>query len=116
MTDEQLQAVLEAVLKLNTEAPSIPGSAVEHVLARLSSLPRHKPQLWRVPNVLLKWDFAPAWSRVAALACCATLGFVIGITGIDRHYDNLDLPFTVASSAQVDAGLFDPDSFVRSWP
>jgi hypothetical protein len=116
MTDEQLQTVLKAVLKLNSEAPSIPVTAVEHVLSRLSSLPRQKPLLCRIPNVLLRWDFVPAWSRVAALASFAMLGFVIGIAGLDRRFDNLDAPFAVANTANMDAALYDSDSFIRSWP
>jgi hypothetical protein len=38
--------------------------------------------------VLLDWQFAPAWPRVAALACCLALGFVIGISGLDRRIDS----------------------------
>ena len=116
MTDEQLQTVLEGVLKISSEAPTMLGTSVEHVLSRLSSLPRQRPLLWRIPNVLLRWDFVPAWSRVAALAGCATLGFVIGIAGLDRRFDNLDAPFAVATSANMEPALFDPDSFIRSWP
>jgi hypothetical protein len=116
MTDEQLQTVLRAEFKLDTEALSIRETAVDHLLARLTSLPPQRPPLCGMPNVLLNWDFAPAWSRIAALAGCATLGFVIGISGLDRLFDNLDAPFAVASSADKEAALCDPDSYVRSWP
>ena len=56
-------------------------AAAARVLARLGALPRQKPPLWRCPAVLLDWEFAPAWPRMAALAGCAAIGFVIGIAG-----------------------------------
>ena len=61
-------------------------------------LPRQKMPLWRLPGVLLDWQFAPAWPRFAALACFAALGFVIGIAGIDRRFDGGGAPFAVASA------------------
>jgi hypothetical protein len=33
------------------------------------------------PNALLTLDFAPAWPRIAALACVALLGCMIGLFG-----------------------------------
>src|ERR1700693_5406620 len=88
MNKDQLQAFLDAALKRHTKAPPTDEAAVERVLKRLSApLPRQKMPLWRLPSILLDWQFAPAWPRVAALACCAALGFVIGIAGLDRHLD-----------------------------
>lgn len=47
--------------------------------------PQRRP--WRLwPSALLDWDFAPAWPRVAALAACAILGFVVGVAG--PSFDN----------------------------
>lgn len=116
MTDERLETVLKAVLRLDAEVPLITGTAAERILARLMPLPRQKAPLWRIPNVLLGWDFAPAWSRVAALAGCAMLGFIVGMAGLDRRFDNLDAPFVVASNADMDAALFGSEPFVHSWP
>jgi hypothetical protein len=60
-------------------------TAAERVLARLAALPPQKHPVWtRLPGILLDWQFAPAWPRMAALACCAVLGFAIGTAGIDR--------------------------------
>ncbi len=60
-------------------------AAAERVLARLGALPPQKHPLWkRLPGILLDWQFAPAWPRMAALACCAAVGFAVGATGIDR--------------------------------
>ena len=59
--------------------------AAERVLARLGTLPRQKQPFWaRLPNILLDWQFAPAWPRMAALAGCALVGFALGEAGLDR--------------------------------
>lgn len=55
------------------------------VLARLDRLPPQKHSLLRrLPGILLDWQFAPAWPRMAALACCALLGFAVGVLGFDH--------------------------------
>src|SRR5450755_5131169 len=102
MDKKQSQDFLETALKRQTQAPPADDAAVERVLKRLSGpLPRQKMPLWRLPNVLLDWQFAPAWPRVAALACCAALGFVIGIAGVDRRFDGGGTPFAVASGTDI---------------
>jgi hypothetical protein len=59
--------------------------AAERVLARLGTLPRQKRPSWaRLPNILLDWQFRPAWPRMAALAACALIGFALGEAGLDR--------------------------------
>ena len=54
------------------------------VIAKLNGpLPRQKrPTFW--PQVLLDWQFTPAWPRMAALAGCAALGFIVGSATVDR--------------------------------
>ena len=55
------------------------------VLARMSTLPPQKHSLLsRLPGILLDWQFAPAWPRMAALACCALLGFAFGALSFDH--------------------------------
>ena len=57
----------------------------ERVLARLGTLPPQKRLFWaRLPNILLDWQFRPAWPRMAALAGCALIGFALGEAGLDR--------------------------------
>ena len=117
MNKKQSQDFLEAELKRVTQAPPADDAAVERVLKRLSGpLPRQKMPLWRLPNVLLDWQFAPAWPRVAALACCAALGFVIGISGLDRHIDPTDAAFTVASRADLGSIVFEPEALTGARP
>jgi len=116
MTHEQFDNFLEAVLKRRTQAPPVDKAAVDRVLKRLASpLPRQKQPLWHWPAVLLDWQFAPAWPRMAALACCAALGFVIGIAGLDRPFDQLDVPFTV-SSRDIGSIVSEPDTLTGERP
>jgi hypothetical protein len=114
MTDDQLERLLENALK--RQASAVDEAAVDRVLKRLSGpLPRQKTRLWRLPSVLLNWEFAPAWPRMAALACCAALGFVVGIAGLDRPFDRLDAPLTVANH-DVSSIVSEPDSLMGARP
>ena len=107
---------LDAALKLQTQAPAADYAAVARVLARLAGpLPRQKRPFWRLPTVLLDWQFAPAWPRLAALGVCAALGFFIGIAGIDRPIGG----FTLSNSttgAGFGAVLFEPEAVTGAQP
>jgi hypothetical protein len=117
MTNERFQKFLDAALKRVTQAPPVDDAAVARVLKRLSPpLLRQKISPWRLPPVLLDWQFAPAWPRLAALACCAALGFYIGIAGLDRPYDRLDAPFAVASRIDTGALVFEPEPLIGARP
>jgi hypothetical protein len=54
------------------------------VIAKLAGpLPQQKrPTLW--PQFLHDWQFTPMWPRMAALAGCAALGFIVGSATVDR--------------------------------
>ncbi len=117
MNNKQSDDFLEGALKRQTQARPADDAAVERVLKRLAGpLPRQKMPLWRLPGVLLDWQFAPAWPRVAALACCAALGFVIGIAGVDRRFDGGGAPFTIASSADIGSIVFEPEALTGARP
>jgi len=117
MEKKQLPEFLEAALKRMTQAPPPDQAAVEHVLKRLAGpLPRQKTPFWRWPTVLLDWQFAPAWPRVAALAGCAALGFVIGIAGVDRRFDGGGTPFAVASRTDIGSIVFEPEALTGARP
>ena len=107
---------LDAALKRQTQAPPVDEAAVARVLARLAGpLPRQKRPFWRLPTVLLDWQFAPAWPRLAALGACAALGFFIGIAGIDRPIGG----FTLSNSttgAGFGAVLFEPEAVTGAQP
>jgi hypothetical protein len=117
MNNEQFETFLEGALKRQAEMSRADDAAVARVHARLASpLPRQKITLWRLPAVLLDWQFAPAWPRVAALACCAALGFVIGIAGLDRGFGTPGAPFAVASRADLGSIVFEPEALTGARP
>ena len=114
MTDEQFEDFLRTTLK--RDAKPADADAVDRVLARLRGpLPRQKQPLWRLPGVLLNWDFAPAWPRMAALACCVALGFMFGIAGLDRPFDRLDGSI-LTSSRDLGSLVSEPDSLTGERP
>jgi hypothetical protein len=59
--------------------------------------------------VLLDWQFAPVWPRVAALASCAVIGFAIGLSGVDRTAGQPASPYSFISGTSS-PGLFEPNS------
>jgi len=117
MTEAQFEKFLEAALKRRAATSPADGAAVGRVLERLSGpLPRQKITFWRLPSVLLDWQFAPAWPRVAALAGCAALGFVIGLAGLDRNFDVTNPSFSVASRADLGSVVFEPEALTGARP
>ena len=93
-----------------------PQADVDRVLKRLAApLPRQKFALWRLPSVLLDWQFAPAWPRVAALACCAALGFFIGIAGLDRQWAISGTAY-IAGGGGIGSITFEPDALTGVRP
>jgi hypothetical protein len=115
MTNEKFDAFLEAGLKRYANAPQDNEASVARVMTRLAGpLPRQKVPFWQLPAVLLDWQFAPAWPRMAALGACVVLGFAIGISGLDRHID----PFNGSTSVSndLDTIVFEPDTFAGTRP
>lgn len=84
MTDK-----LDTLLTRNLSPERDNALSSQRVLAALEvmHLPRQKQRFINWPPFLLRWDFAPAWPRVAALAGCTALGFAIGLAGLDASPD-----------------------------
>ncbi len=117
LTNDEFQKFLDTALTRHTKAGAVDEAAVARVLKRLSPpLPRQKLSLWRLPAVLLDWQFAPAWPRVAALACCAALGFYVGIAGLDRRFDQRDAQFALANRSDLGAIVFEPETLTGARP
>lgn len=113
----ELAQKLDAALTRHAIARSAADAAVERVLARLDApLPRQRQPFWRLPAVLLDWQFAPAWPRMAALACCAAIGFAIGIAGLDRQIDRFDRITVAANTNVIDAVVFEPEPLIGARP
>jgi hypothetical protein len=116
MNDQRFEDLLARALKRPAQTPEADEAAAGRVLARLGTMPRQKPPLWRWPAVLLDWEFAPAWPRVAALAGCLALGFVIGIAGVDRRLDRLDASAAAANGADLGLIVYGPEPFTGARP
>ena len=100
---------LEAALRAMAEPRREDAPAVERIMLRLetSRLPPQQRAIRWWPSVLMDWNFAPAWPRVAALAGAAVLGISIGLSGLGaRIAADLD-PVRVAAA---DENVFDVDS------
>jgi hypothetical protein len=113
MTDNEFEKLLGAALTRQNK--NADDAAVNRVLKRLAGpLPRQKVPLWRLPAVLLDWQFAPAWPRLAALGACAAVGFFIGIAGIDRGIDG----FNLAANNGTGFGsiVFEPEALTGAQP
>ena len=116
MMDDRLDDLLKRTLSRTARVTPSDEAAAARVMTRLAGpLPRQKRPLWRLPAVLLDWQFAPAWPRMAALACSALLGFYIGIAGLDRSFDQLGQT-TVASSSDNGFYVFDPEPLSGARP
>lgn len=115
LRDARKRDTLDDVLRRVTAPRPVDDAAVARVLKRLQPpLPRQKAPWWRLPAVLLDWQFAPAWPRMAALACSAVLGFYVGIAGLDRPFDQLDQ--TAITSADGAFFVFDPEPLTGARP
>jgi hypothetical protein len=116
MNNEQFDKLIESALKRRVMEP-VDEAAVNRVLSRISApLPRQKQPLWRLPGVLLDWQFAPAWPRMAALACCAALGFFVGIAGLDRRFDDPATAPAFVGGGGIGSITFEPEAFTGARP
>jgi hypothetical protein len=64
--------------------------------------------------VLLDWQFTPAWPRVAALASCAAIGFMVGITGLDRPFERTGT--IAAGRSDITSVVFEPEAITGARP
>ena len=111
MNNKQFDKLLESALKRSAKAPA-DEAAVNRVLHRISGpLPPQRQRFWRLPTVLLDWQFAPAWPRMAALACCAALGFFVGIAGIDRRFEDPGVAPPFVGGGGIGSITFEPEAF-----
>jgi len=113
MRQDEFDVFLESALRRHSEVRPAGKDAVDRVLKRLAPLPRQKQPFWRLPDVLLDWEFAPAWPRMAALACCAVIGFAIGIAGLDRPFGYSSY---VAGGGGIGTIAFEPDPLTGTSP
>jgi hypothetical protein len=97
------------------------GSAARVVSALAAKpLPRQRHSWLRSwPNALLNSDFAPAWQRLAALACVALIGCTIGFFGPGtRAFQRTGWIVAAAQSADSDVSglVFEPEPLTGAKP
>jgi len=83
-------------------------------------LPRQR-QSWsrHWPSALLNNDFAPAWPRLAALACVALLGCTVGFFGPGtRAFQRTGWTVAVAQNSDADVSglVFEPEPLTGAKP
>ncbi|HEY8273470.1 MAG TPA: hypothetical protein VIG56_02880 [Pseudolabrys sp.] len=116
MNNEQFDKLIESALERRVMEP-VDEAAVDRVLSRVCGpLSRQKQPFWRLPAVLLDWQFAPAWPRMAALACCAALGFFVGIAGLDRRFDDPATAPAFVGGGGIGSITFEPEAFTGARP
>ena len=116
MNNEQFDKLIRSAIKRRAPEPA-DEAAINRVLRRVGApLPRQKRPLWRLPAVLLDLQFAPAWPRLAALACCAALGFYVGIAGFDRRFDDLAAAPAFVGGGGIGSITFEPEAFTGARP
>ena len=116
MNNEQFDKLIESALKRRVMEP-VDEAAVNRVLSRVSGpVPRQRRPFWRLPTVLLDWQFAPAWPRMAALACCAALGFFVGIAGLDRRFDDPAAAPAFVGGGGIGATTFETQAITGARP
>ena len=114
MDNDAFDKFLKHALKREAATPGEEAAAAR-VLKRLAGeLPRQKQPLWRLPAVLLDWQFAPAWPRMAALAACLMLGFGIGIAGLDRPLDRIS--GVTDSGGDLSSAVFEAEALTGARP
>lgn len=113
--DHEAARALDAALARFAQPTAQDETAAARVLTRLAApLPRQDRAFWRRwPAVLLDWQFAPAWPRLAALACCAVIGFGIGLAGLDRPFDRAGV---AAANNDITSAVFEPEAITGARP
>ena len=108
MTDDR---DLEAALGRIMTAQEPEADSVARIAQRFeAALPPQKRAFTWWPAALTDWNFAPAWPRVAALACAAVLGITVGLSSLGmRLAADLDL-VRIASADDGGGNAFDVDA------
>jgi hypothetical protein len=116
MTNDKFDKFLARALKYRPHEAQENEAISERVFRRLAgSLPPQKTSFWHWPSVLLDGQFSIAWPRIAALACCAAIGFGIGLAGLERPFGQT---YSVSSVANRDFSslLFEPEPLTGARP
>lgn len=105
--------------KTERNADEVSAARVVSALAAMP-LPRQRHSVFRSwPSALLNSDFAPAWPRIAALACVALVGCTIGFFGPGaRAFQRTGWIVAVAQNSDSDVSglVFEPEPLTGAKP
>src|SRR3954469_23566543 len=104
--DRDLEAALGRIMAAEDPA----AESVARIAQRFEvALPPQQRSFAWWPAALTDWNFAPAWPRIAALACAAVLGITVGLSSLGmRLAADLDL-VRGAGSDELASSAFDVD-------
>jgi hypothetical protein len=115
--DDKLDELLARHFRDHAQAGPNDNKAAARVLAMLARPLPPQRRSWRHwPTVLLNWDFAPAWPRLAALAGCAALGFAVGVVGPILHDRDIQQLRANRGDFQLASVLSDPEPITGALP
>ena len=116
--DHRIDEQIVRRLKAEHEADERSAARLVATLAA-TPLPRQR-QSWsrRWPSALLNNDFAPAWPRLAALACVALIGCSIGFFGPGTRAFQRTGWIVTAQNSDPDVGglVFEPEPLTGARP
>lgn len=105
--------------KTDRATDEISAARVVTALAAMK-LPRQRHSIFRNwPSALLNSDFAPAWPRIAALACVALVGCSVGFFGPGtRAFQRTGWIVAVAQNSDSDVSglVFEPEPLTGAKP
>jgi hypothetical protein len=116
--DQRIDQLIVGRLKTSRSADEVSAARVVSALA-LRPLPRQRHSWFRSwPSALLNNDFAPAWPRIAALACVALVGCTVGFFGPStRAFQRTGWTAAIAQNSDDVTGLvFEPEPLTGAKP
>jgi hypothetical protein len=114
--DDKLDRLLVQHFRNDAATATDDHGAAARVMATLGPLPSQGRHWRHWPAVLLNWEFAPAWPRVAALVGCAALGFAVGVVGQSLHRHDTSSTLAPRGDFQFASLLAEPEPMTGVLP
>jgi len=110
----RIDELLARRLKAERNADEQAASRVISALAAKPLPPQYRSWFRHWPGALLNNDFAPAWPRLAALACVALVGCTVGFFGPGTTA--FQQAFAQNSDPDVNGFVFEPEPLTGARP
>src|SRR5260221_1416169 len=116
--NQRIDQLIAGRLKADHDVDEVSAARIVSALVA-NPLPRQRHSWFRSwPSALLNNDFAPAWPRLAALACVALVGCTIGFFGPStRAFQRSGWIVAIAQNSDDVTGLvFEPEPLTGAKP